>query len=75
MFERTKGLITKDRDQTIILDCWNGFERERKAIIVTLKRIGVDKIYCIQFLVSPELNLYFALRKPEMKNYSEGSIF
>src|ERR1035437_695399 len=34
----------KETDKTIILDCWNGQNKERKTIIESIKKLGATRI-------------------------------
>ena len=77
MFDRIKKIADATNlgdNKIIILDCWNLCASERKIIIRRLEESGADRINCIQFLISTELNIVYFQRKKGFSNYPEIAI-
>ncbi len=62
-----KSLVQPGEHHTLILDCWNGSERERSSIVKKLRESGADQViawffvtpleYCIDWFISRECEI------------------
>lgn len=56
----------------IILDCWNGFYRDRQYLINLLLECNVDKVFCWQFVTPLNVCMKWFFQKEDSKGYSES---
>ena len=73
IFKMLEKLLARE-DVHIILDFWNGFPDERRAMIERLRELGADKIFCWQFHVPVNVCIEWFFQKPDAKGYSEFGI-
>jgi hypothetical protein len=74
LFEKIEKYLSSHNDLDIILDYWNGFSRERVAIIEKLRGLGADRVICWQFFVPVDVCLKWFFSKPDSKGYGEFGI-
>lgn len=66
MWERIEEHLKKN-EVTIILDCWNGPDNERKNIVEKLRLLGVDTVGAWYFITPRETCLEWEIEKVEQK--------
>jgi tRNA uridine 5-carbamoylmethylation protein Kti12 len=74
IFEMIINIISSTKNALIILDFWNGYSKERVAMIRELKEMGVTKVFCWQFQVDIETCLKWFFQKPDSAEYSETRV-
>lgn len=75
MFQRVEDKLSQcDGNQTIILDCWNGFSSERKRIIKKLGDYGAQQIICWYFVTPLEFCIKWFKDKADTEYWSEHSV-
>ena len=58
----------KREDITIILDCWNGFARERYEITTNLRKLGAEVIEAWYFVTPEETVIKWTLEREPVKS-------
>lgn len=74
MTERLETLLGVEKDVKILLDCWNGFSRERRRLIKVLRDLGADRVYCWHFTLPLETCIRWFMSKKDSNGYSESGI-
>lgn len=75
MLEELKhALSSNEPSEIVLLDCWNGYSRDRKHIIKTAKELGADKVYCLQFVLPVHICIEWFMRKSHTGGLSEYSV-
>jgi adenylate kinase family enzyme len=72
--ERVSDFLSGNNGDELILDLWNGFPRERQAIIRMLKERGADRVVCWQFVLPVDLCVRWFFMKPDSEGYCEPGI-
>lgn len=69
-----KKLFDSAINVNIVLDFWNGFSRERKAMIKKFKELEADRVFCWQFQVEVDTCVKWFFQKSDSEGYSESGI-
>lgn len=57
VWERVKESFWRDRCNTLVLDAWNGYPNERRAMVLKLREAGADYVELWYFVTAEELCL------------------